>query len=187
MKRSSACLFLVCFASIAALSAAAEPSRWQIDYGASHIAFTAEQAGAPFDAGFKTFQADVRFDPDALADSSAEVSIDTGSVSTSDGERDGILRGTGWFESEQYPQARFVAKSFEKVTDGYAAHGELTIRSVTVPVTLRFRLSETDGHVELHGETDLDRFAFELGLGDWADTKWIGKNVHVAVTLVGTR
>jgi hypothetical protein len=31
-----------------------------------------------------------------------------------------------------------------------------------------------------HGGADLDRLAFQLGLGDWADPKWIGKTVHVA-------
>jgi hypothetical protein len=44
-------------------SVAAEPGRWTIDYASSRIAFTAEQAEAPFDGGFKTFEADVRFDP----------------------------------------------------------------------------------------------------------------------------
>ena len=80
-------------------SAAAEPNRWTIDYASSRIAFTAEQAEAPFDGAIKTFEADVRFDPAQLAGSSADVQIDTASVATSDKERDGILRGTGWFDA----------------------------------------------------------------------------------------
>ncbi len=168
-------------------SAGAEPNRWTVDYTASHIDFIAEQAEAPFKGTFKTFEADVRFDPNALAQSSADVQIDTSSVATSDKERDGILRGAGWFESEQFPRAHFTAKEFVKTKDGYDAHGELAIRSVKVPVTFHFTLTDSGGRVELHGAVDLDRFAFELGLGDWADTKWIGKNVHVAVTLVGNR
>jgi polyisoprenoid-binding protein YceI len=167
--------------------AAAEPNRWTIDYASSRIAFTAEQAQAPFEGSFKTFEADVRFDPAALAQSSADVQIDTASVATSDNKRDGILRGEGWFEAEQFPKAHFTAKDFVKTPTGFDAHGELTIRSATVPVTFHFTLKDDGGHVELHGEADLDRFAFQLGLGDWADTKWIGKAVHVAVTLVGTR
>lgn len=174
-------------ALIVSLPVAAEPGRWNIDYGASRIVFTAEQAEAPFEGAFKTFEANVQFDADALAGSSAEVSIDTGSVATADKERDGILKGPGWFESEQYPRAKFTAKEFVKTKDGYEARGELTIRTVSVPVTFRFTETETAGKIELHGEADLDRFAFNLGLGDWADTKWIGKSVHVAVTLVGTR
>jgi polyisoprenoid-binding protein YceI len=175
------------FVLIASMHAAAEPGRWTIDYAASRIGFTAEQAQAPFEGAFKTFEADVRFDPNALAASTADVSIDTGSVATADKERDGILKGAGWFEVEQYPQAKFTAKEFAKTKDGFEARGELTLRTMSVPVTFRFTETESGGRVELHGEADLDRFAFNLGLGDWADTKWIGKTVHVAVTLVGTR
>ena len=167
--------------------AAAEPNRWTIDYAASRIAFTAEQAEAPFDGGFKTFEADVRFDPAQLAGSSADVQIDTASVATSDKERDGILRGTGWFESDQFPRAHFTAKQFAKVNDGYEARGELTIRSVTLPVIFRFTLKDEGARLELHGQADLDRLAFQLGLGDWADPKWIGKTVRVTVTLIGSR
>ena len=182
MKASLFALALLYCATVAA-----EPARWTIDYAASRIGFTAEQAEAPFEGAFKTFEADVRFDPNALAESRADVQIDTASVATSDKERDGILRGAGWFESEQFPKARFTAKEFVKTPTGFDAHGEVTIRSASVPVTLHFTLKDAGGHVELHGDADLDRFAFQLGLGDWADTKWIGKAVHVAVTLVGTR
>ena len=129
----------------------------------------------------------MRFDPEALAQSSADVQIDTASVATADKERDGILRGPGWFESEQFPRARFTAKEFVKTKDGFEAHGQLAIRSVTAPVIFRFTLNDAGGRLELQGNADLDRFAFQLGLGDWADTKWIGKTVHVAVTLVGHR
>ncbi len=182
MKRTAALL-----AALIALSVAAEPNRWAIDPSESHIAFTAEQAQAPFEGSFRTFDADVRFDPNALGESSAQVSIDTGSVTTADKERDGILKGAEWFESEQFPRATFVAKKFVKTPDGFEARGQLTVRTVSAPVTLHFTLTETDGRVELRGEADLDRFAFDLGLGDWADTKWIGKNVRVRVTLVATR
>ncbi len=166
---------------------AAEPARWNIDYSSSRIAFTAEQAEAPFDGSFKTFEADVYFDPAALAESRADVQIDTASVATSDKERDGILRGAGWFESEQFPRAHFVAKTFAKAGDGYEARGELTIRSVTLPVVFRFTLKDAVGRIELKGEAELDRLAFQMGLGDWADPKWIGKTVQVHVTLIGSR
>jgi polyisoprenoid-binding protein YceI len=167
--------------------AAAEPARWNIDYASSRIAFTAEQAEAPFDGSFKTFEADVHFDPAALAESRADVQIDTASVATSDKERDGILRGAGWFESEQFPRAHFVAKTFAKAGDGYEARGELMIRSVTLPVVFRFTLKDAGGRIVLNGEAELDRLAFQMGLGDWADPKWIGKTVQVHVTLIGSR
>ena len=176
----------VLFAAICCQGAAAEPNRWAIDYSASRLGFTAEQAEASFDGAFTKYDADVRFDPNALADSRVEVLIDTASVATLDKERDGILRGTGWFEVESFPQAHFAAKEFVRTAAGFEARGELGIRAATVPVVFRFTLTEKDGRIELHGTADLDRFAFGLGLGDWADTKWIGRNVQVVVTLIAT-
>jgi polyisoprenoid-binding protein YceI len=170
-----------------ALPIAAEPARWQVDYAASHLGFTAEQAGAQFNGEFKSFDADVRFDPNALGDSSAKVSVATSSVATANAERDGILRGTGWFESEANPNATFTAHEFVKTATGFSAKGELEIRTVRIPITFQFTLTESGGRVELKGTAKLDRLALGLGLGDWADTKWIGKDVDVTVTLVGTR
>ena len=177
----------VVFALLSTAASAAEPNRWTIDYGASRLGFTAEQAQAKFDGAFVKFAADVRFDPDALGESRAEVSVDTGSVATADAERDGILRSEGWFETAAYPQAQFSAKTFVRTADGFEARGDLRIRDMTVPVVFTFTLTEGGGRVELRGHADLDRFAFGLGLGDWADTKWIGQRVRIAVTLVATR
>ena len=182
MRALGLLLALICAGAVAA-----EPNRWTIDYAASRLGFTAEQAEAKFDGTFEKFDADVRFDPDALGDSRADVSIDTSSISTSDQERDGILHGEGWFETEAFPQAHFSAIEFVRSADGFDARGELRIRDKSVPVVFHFTLTQKDGRVELHGSADLDRFAFDLGLGDWADTKWIGQNVRVSVTLVATR
>ena len=182
MKTLSVLVALFCCAS-----AAAEPNRWKIDYGASRLGFTAEQAQAQFDGTFERFDADVHFDPDALNESRVKVSIDTASIATANKERDDILKGTGWFESDTFKEAEFAAREFVRAADGFEARGELRIRTVTVPVVVHFTLSETDGRLELRGTADLDRFAFGLGLGDWADTKWIGQKVHVVVTIVGSR
>ena len=174
-------------ACFAASAVAAEPARWTIDYAASKLAFTAEQAEAQFDGSFGRFDADVRFDPAALADSRADVSIDTGSVATANKDRDGILRGAGWFESSSFPNARFTVKEFVRTNDGFEARGQLTIRTVTVPVKFVFTVAQTGNRMELHGSADLDRLAFGLGTGEWADPKAIGTKVHVDATLVGTR
>lgn len=177
----------VLLALISAIAVAAEPNRWTIDYGASRLGFAAEQAQAKFDGAFSKFDADVRFDPNALGDSCAEVAIDMASVTTADKERDGILSGAEWFDTGKYPQAHFSAKTFARSGDGFEAKGELRIRDKTAPVVFRFTLTESGGRTELRGSADLDRFAFDLGLGDWADTQWIGQRVQIVVTLVATR
>ena len=120
-----------------------------------------------------------------MSESHASVEIDTASVDTANGERDGILKGSGWFESKQYPHAEFVADDFSATDGGFVAHGKLTIRNATVPVDFSFTVKRQGDRNVLEGSADLDRFAFELGLGDWANTDWVGRYVHVKVVLVG--
>jgi polyisoprenoid-binding protein YceI len=168
-----------------AATAGADVGSWQIDYPASHLGFTAEQAGAPFNGQVRSFEADVRFDPQRLSASHATVSIDMASVDTANPERDGILRGAGWFETDAFPRAEFVADDFVRTDDGFVAHGRLTIRSVTAPVEFTFTVTQQDGRSTLRGSAELDRFAFGLGLGDWANTEWVGQHVRIDVLLVG--
>ena len=162
---------------------AAEPAPWAIDYPASRLEFEAEQAGAEFRGAFDRFEADVRFDSNDLASSRARVRVRTTSVATEDDERDGILRGAGWFESDAFPEAIFEASTFEPTADGFRASGTLTIRTTTVPVTFEFVLTEAG----LRGSAELDRLALGLGLGEWADPSWIGHPVRVDVVLVRMR
>jgi len=156
------------------------PPAWQIDYAKSRIGFLAEQAGAKFPGRFEHFEADVHFDPKALADSYAVVRVATASVATDDGERDGILRGEGWFESDKHADAHFEARGFEATANGYRAKGQLTIGDKSTPVLFDFHLTDSG----LAGACDLDRLSLGLGLGDWADEKMIGHRVHVDVVVV---
>ena len=156
---------------------------WPIDYAKSRIGFVAEQAGAKFPGRFERFEADVHFDPKALAESYAVVRVATASVATEDGERDAILRGEGWFESDKHTDALFEARSFEATASGYRAEGRLTIGEKSTPVQFDFHLTDSG----LAGACDLDRVSLGLGLGDWADEKWIGHHVHVDVVVVKSR
>ena len=176
---------LIALALLAAAASAwsAEPPAWSIDYAKSRISFVAEQAGAKFPGRFERFEADVHFDPKALANSFAVVRVETASVATDDGERDSILRGDGWFESDKHADARFEARAFEAVASGYRAQGTLSIGDKSTPVVFEFRLTDAG----LAGSCDLDRLNLGLGLGDWADEKWIGRSVHVDVVVARNR
>lgn len=164
---------------------AAEAPRWDIDYSKSSIEFTAEQAGADFTGRFDKFEAEVRFAADALASSSARVTVPAESVNTENDERDGYLRGLGWFEAEKFPEVTFETTSFEALPDGrLRAHGKLEVRELIVEVPFEFTVKRAGADVTLDGTTKLDRFVLGLGLGEWADTQWIGKDVTVKVHVV---
>jgi polyisoprenoid-binding protein YceI len=164
---------------------APQAPRWEIDHAASRLAFTAEQAGAEFEGTFEEFEADVRFSPDAIASSHALVRVTAASAETQNEERDGYLRGDGWFEADEYPDVVWEAERFEALGDDrYRAIGNLRVRDLTVEVPFDFEVERNGASIVLEGTTKLDRLALGLGLGDWANTEWVGKDVVVNVKLV---
>jgi cytochrome b561/polyisoprenoid-binding protein YceI len=159
---------------------------WDIDYGASKISFSAEQAGATFTGIWPDWQADIRFSKDSLETSSAAVEIDVISVSTDDGDRDATLLASNWFAANVYPNALFEANQFSANDDGsFTAKANLTIKNQVSPVEFLFTVTQGDSTARrvLEGRTRLDRLALQLGTGEWADTTWVGRFVAVSVRL----
>jgi len=75
-------------------------------------------------------------DENNVANSRVEASIDAGSISTGDAQRDGHLKSADFFDVEQYPTLTF--RSTRVVPEGEGelkATGELTIHGVTREVT----------------------------------------------------
>lgn len=68
--------------------------------------------------------------------SSLDVSIDVGTVSTQDAQRDGHLKSADFFDVEKFPKMTFKSTHIEKKGDGFAVTGDLTIHGVTKPVIL---------------------------------------------------
>ena len=66
-----------------------------------------------------------------------EVSIDAGSFSTEDKERDGHLRNPDFLDVANYPTIHFKATRIQQTGySNYQVTGELTIRGTSRPVTL---------------------------------------------------
>ena len=75
----------------------------------------------------------------------------------------GELRGSSYFNVNDYPNARFAAESISGGEGGYEAEGTLTIRDVSQPVTLPFSVTEQEGRTIAEGEVSIDRKNFGLG------------------------
>jgi len=155
----------------------------QADEAAGTLQFSATQAGAKFDGAFRRFRVALDFDPAKPATGSLDVTVDTASIDTQDGERDEILRSADFFSAQQFPQATFRANQFERAGPGWRARGELTIRGVKKPVGVDFTLAPSGAAFVMKGTTRLKRLAFGLGQGDWASTEWVGDDVDVRFEL----
>ncbi|MGF1527752.1 MAG: YceI family protein [Candidatus Competibacterales bacterium] len=179
-------------AVVAALGSATAASpalaeSWQIDHDQSALRFVFSQEGSGVEGEFRDFSAEMVFDPDDLANSGFDVTIDVTSVDTGLVDRDELLAASDWFGFDDFPKARFVTKRFEALGDHrYRAVADLTIRAITQEVELPFTWTVDGGTAEMDGETVLDRTRFEVGTGEWSSDETVGFEVEVKVDLTLT-
>lgn len=167
--------------------ASTEPSVWTVQPGGS-LTFAASWSGQPIDGTFKTWKADILFGPEALDRSELTVTINIGSVSTGDAQRDSALPSGDWFDAASHPTATFKAAKFRKTgTDRYVADGRLTMRGVSKPLSLPFTLKIDGDNARATGSATLDRTAYGVGQGEWAATDQIAGPVKVTFDLKAKR
>ncbi|MGD0144136.1 MAG: YceI family protein [Rhizomicrobium sp.] len=161
---------------------------WNVDYAKSRLGFTVQWSNEPFSAAFKSWKADIDFDPADLAHARATVSIDMASESSDEQEYDDGLKGVFGFEVSQFPTAHFLATNFtHKSGNDYVATGSLTIRGVTRPVTLPFTLTIAGKTAHMTGTAQLIRTDFHIGEGEWSGDTPVSHAVTVTVDLTATR
>ena len=171
-------------ASIALCAASAvHAAPWRV-LPESTLGFSATYDGDAFDGRFKRFTPVIEFDPKQLASARFDVRIDLASADTSNGERDGMLVGDGFFNSRKQPQARYSCQSFRALGGNrYLASGTLTLNGISKPVALTFTW-EAGAKTVLVGSASLKRLDFAVGTGQWNDTDLLPNEVQVKTRLV---
>ena len=112
------------------------PGRWQIDPGHTEVAFIGRHFLLTKIRGRFTGVTGTITVAEDPGQSTAEVTIDTASVTSGSQARDDHLRSADYFDTAHHPTATFTGRAAGwQGTRGQLA-GELTIRGVTRPVTL---------------------------------------------------
>lgn len=161
---------------------------WSMQLAESEVVFTAMQGGAPVEGHFARFDAELKFDPEALENSRFRVEIDVTSLDSGNADRDSTLRSNAFFDVATWPQAIFEADDVRVLAEGrYEAHGTLTLRDRSLPVVLPFQLelAGTPGQrrARAEGELTINRIDYGVGQGQWADTSVIADGVRIAVRI----
>jgi len=158
---------------------------WKVDAAKSQLSFSGIQTGTAFKGRFTRFSTQIDFDPDHPETSHIAVVIDTASATTGDAQRDGALPGKDWFDITRFPQAKFETTAIRKTgANDYEATGNLTLRDITQPVTLPFRLQITGSIAHAKGRLSLVRTWFGVGQGPWSSGQWVALDVEVDVDIV---
>lgn len=113
---------------------------WKIDPSHSEIQFKVKHLMITTVTGyFKKFDLEVETGTEDVHTASRIVfTADIDSIDTNNAQRDTHLKSPDFFHAEEHGQLRFNGTKYEVQGEGEALlHGELTIRGVTRPVTLR--------------------------------------------------
>jgi polyisoprenoid-binding protein YceI len=109
---------------------------WAIDPVHSEVGFTVRHLMVSKVRGkFATYSGTITVADNPL-DSKVEATIEAGSVSTGDDNRDGHLKTADFFEVEAHPNLTFTSTSVEPKGSDFVVTGDLSIRGVTKSVVL---------------------------------------------------
>lgn len=161
-------------------------SDWTIKKDGSSIAFEGTQMGASFEGNFKKFDGTITFDEKSLPTSKADIIIHTASIDANSTDRNQYVIMPDWLDTTKFPDAHFVTTSIEKGADDthYIAQGNLTLRDMTMPLSLPFTLSVKDNQAIMDGQTSINRLDYGVGQGQWKDTETVGNAVKIKIHLI---
>jgi polyisoprenoid-binding protein YceI len=110
---------------------------WKITDGYS-IKFSSEDPSGIF-GGLK---ASINFDPNDLATSKFDATIDVATINTGNGMKNTHAKSEKWFDAEKYPTIQFTSSAITKTANGFEAKGILTMHGVQKEVVLPFTFDD---------------------------------------------
>jgi polyisoprenoid-binding protein YceI len=147
---------------------------YRIDPAHSVIGFAVRHLEIAWVEGrFKDFEGTIHYDDKDVTKSSVEFTAKATSIDTGVEGRDKHLRTADFFEVEKYPTLSFKSTRVErKGNDGYVLHGDLTMKGVTKPVQLPFKITgavkDQRGNTRfgVEAQTKLNRRDFGINFGN---------------------
>ena len=109
---------------------------WKVKSGESIVKFS----GGKIHGAFEGLKADINFDKAHPEQAKISASIEVENIATGFFLKNSHAKDA--LGAEKYPTIRFVSSSVKKAGNGYEAEGNLTMKSVTKPVTIRFTFDD---------------------------------------------
>ena len=153
----------------------------------SQITFVSTQMGVPVEGRFKTFDAQVAFDPKQPEAARIAFTIDMASATLDIPETDAELAKPDWFDSKKHPKASFNSKSVKALGSGrFDVTGPLQIKAKTHDVVVPVSIAQSGATTTATGSLTIKRLDYSIGDGDWKDTSMVADPVQIKFKLVLT-
>jgi polyisoprenoid-binding protein YceI len=177
------CAAALTLASAAAASGA-EPMA-QLAPGYSQIGFVSKQMGVPVEGQFRKFDAQIAFDPKKPEGGTVALQVDMASATLGVPQSDAELPKAPWFDTARFPKASFQSSAIKGLGGGrFDIAGRLTIKGHTQELVVPVTITQSADRSTAAGSFAIQRLAFKIGEGEWADTAMIGDEVQVRFKLV---
>jgi polyisoprenoid-binding protein YceI len=163
---------------------AATPGYGRVLPGSS-VSFSATQMGVAMRGEFHTVQVQAAFAPANPAQSRLSVSVASASVDAGSSDTNALLSGVDWLDAQHFPNARFVSTAFSADGAGrYWVSGQFTVKGRTQALRVLATTHPSGANLALDADFNLDRSAWALGTGAWADTSVVAAALPIHVHLL---
>lgn len=165
------------------------PPRWAVVAEESAIIFTGRAAGAEFEGRFADWSADIRFDPERLAESRVRVSVVISSATTNDPTINASIANAEWLDAAGHPIAVFETREIRAgaETGAFVADGVLTLKGASHPVSVAFTLAIAEGRAEMAGRAALVRADFSVGAIGGLEDGMVSPEIDLDLRVVAVR
>jgi len=174
------------FVFAAGLVAPSWAAEWAVDQENSKLTATFSVYGKDTTATFTDWTADIRFDPDNLAEAAIRVEVVTAALETGDKGWDRDAEKKAWFDVDAHPTAVFESTAVTSTGgNAYEAEGTLTIKGQSKPLTLPFTLDITGDTAKAAGSVEVLRLDWNVGKG--TDEEAVPNGISVAFDLTAQK
>lgn len=113
------------------------PTVWKLDRAHSNVNFTVtHMIVSEVDGNFRVFDGTMEHTKADMSDAKINFTVDATSVNTNNEGRDKHLQAADFFDTQKYPQIKFVGTSFKPLGGNkYSLTGQLTVKDNTKAVT----------------------------------------------------
>lgn len=153
----------------------------------SRMTFVYKQMNVPLEGSFKRFNGQISFDPAKPTLAKATIEIDLASIDAGSDEANDEVAGKLWFNTKQFPTARFVASSIKPLGNNrFEVTGKMSIKGRTHDASTPATFRQEGTNAVFEGGFVLKRADYGLGEGLWSDFGTVANEVQIKFRLVAS-
>lgn len=185
-------MLLLVVLSVGGQTTSAAARDWELDKAHSNFYFSVGHIFSKIRGHFNDFSSEIQFDPDNPGSSSFTFEVKTASIDTNIAKRDKHLQSSDFFDAVKYPLMTFQSTNVKSVGDNvYEVAGKFTVKGEVYDLVLPLTLAGIKLHpavkgkevIGFNGELTIDRLAYKIGNGKFADMGVVGRDVDILVSI----